>query len=167
MELDNAASIETSLSMYVHVVSHLYISLRNVVNANGESICIARVTLEEFAPSTCVTVALHSPTAVRNTWCASTERLSTLIKCAEILLAIALAGVSFVRYMDPIQYRCLATSYNSCIIIPCHRPIKIFGFNGTVYLALGIGYFLLNFLCDLGRFSTLYIHYHRYRRLIS
>lgn len=52
--LNSAASFETSLPMYVHAVSRGLV--RNVLNANGESTCIAaRVTLEEFALSTCVT----------------------------------------------------------------------------------------------------------------
>lgn len=118
--------------------------VRNVFNASGKSICIVvRVTLEEFALSTCVIVALHGPTAVRSTWCASTERPSTLIKSTEILFAITLPGIPyFIRSHEFSTIQMFCNFRNSCIIISCRRAIKIIGFNGSVYPAVSgtIGY---------------------------
>lgn len=61
----------------------------------------ARVTLEEFALSTCVTVALHGVqrTASENTPRTGTDRLSTLIKSAAMLLLPA--------YHCPLVHGCL------------------------------------------------------------
>jgi len=111
--------------MYIRVVSRYKpVLVRNVLNASG--ICITvRVTLEEFALSTCVRVVLHGPAAVRNTRCASTERLSTLIKSAETLFALpgSLHSVTWILHSI-----CFATSE----IFISYRAIKIFDFDDSM-----------------------------------
>jgi len=101
-----------------------YVLVWDVLNVSSESMCIgARVTLEEFALSTCVAVALHGPTAVRNTRWASTERLSALIKYAEMLLTTC-PPASFLRSIRGFFTIRMFGFINSCIIIFVIVPVR-------------------------------------------